>query len=93
MPISVHDRLKIGAAILEALDCRRARANDPRAHAAVERKIVDRELDELAWESAVNPAPSESRETPKTPSLVRAFRKDELSGSGSSTANPGDRNA
>jgi hypothetical protein len=72
MPVSVHDRLKMGAAILEALDRGRERTKNPNIHRAVEHKILDRELEQLAREWALNPAFCESKQADKTKSDLRS---------------------
>jgi hypothetical protein len=58
MPVSVHKRLQLGAAILKALETRRARTGDDTLHRAMEHRIVKRELDELEQEWLTNPQPA-----------------------------------
>lgn len=50
MPNSVHGRLQLGAAILNALANRRTRTGNPDLHLSLEARIVQRELDELEQE-------------------------------------------
>jgi hypothetical protein len=51
MPASVYERLQLGAAILNALENRRARTGNDRLHRDLENRIIQRELDELERES------------------------------------------
>jgi len=50
MSISVAERLQLGAAILNALKNRRARTGNDMLHRDLERKIIQRELDDLERE-------------------------------------------
>ena len=50
MSISVAERLQLGAAILNALKSRRARTGNDMLHRDLERKIIQRELDDLERE-------------------------------------------
>lgn len=60
MPIALHERLQCGAAVLQSLDARRARINDPVLHQQLELNIISRELEELAQEWRSNPAPTKT---------------------------------
>lgn len=51
MPASVYQRLQLGAAILNALENRRARIGNDMLHRDLEQRIIQRELDELERES------------------------------------------
>jgi hypothetical protein len=51
MPASVYERLQLGVAILNALENRRARTSNDTLHRDLERRIIQRELDELERES------------------------------------------
>jgi hypothetical protein len=51
MPASVYQRVQLGAAILNALENRRARTGNHTLHRDLERRIIQRELDELERES------------------------------------------
>ena len=51
MPVSAHERLQLGAAILIALEKRRARTGNDMLHRDLEQRIIQRELDELERES------------------------------------------
>jgi hypothetical protein len=51
MPASVYERLQLGAAILNALENRRARTGNHMLHRDLEQRIIQRELDELERES------------------------------------------
>lgn len=55
MPLSLHDRLQYGAAVLKSLEARRIRTGNPVLHQQVEINIISRELDELAEEWKHNP--------------------------------------
>jgi hypothetical protein len=57
MPSSLRGRLQCEAAILDSLTARRLRTGDPALHLDVERRIIARELAELAEEWSRNPAP------------------------------------
>lgn len=50
MPLSLHDRLQYGAAVLKSLEAWRIRTGNPNLHKQVEHKIVSRELEELGKE-------------------------------------------
>jgi hypothetical protein len=50
MPASVYERVQLGAAILNALENRRARTGNEMLHRDLERRIIQRELDELERE-------------------------------------------
>ena len=45
MPASIYERLQLGAAILNALENRRARTGKDMLHRALEQRIIQRELD------------------------------------------------
>jgi len=51
MPASVYERLQLGAAILNALENRRARTGNDVLHRELEQRIIQRELEELERES------------------------------------------
>jgi hypothetical protein len=51
MPVSAHERLQLGAAILIALEKRRARTGNDMLQRDLERRIIQRELDDLERES------------------------------------------
>jgi len=51
MPPSVYERLQLGAAILNALENRRVQTGNDMLHRDLERRIIQRELDELERES------------------------------------------
>jgi hypothetical protein len=57
MSSSLRDRLQCGAAILDSLTTRRLRIGNPALHLDIERRIIARELAELADEWSRNPAP------------------------------------
>lgn len=50
MPASAYERVQLGAAILNALENRRARTGNDMLHRDLERRIIQRELDELERE-------------------------------------------
>jgi hypothetical protein len=60
MPLLTHDRLQYSFAVLRSLDARRTRTGDPYLHQQLEKKLIARELEELAQEWTQNPPPSES---------------------------------
>ena len=62
MPVSVYERLQIGAAILIALKNQRARTGDDTLHRDLEDRIVKGELDELEreWRTAHNQMENQS---------------------------------
>ena len=51
MPVSVYERLQLGAAILNALENHRSRTRNDMLHRDLEQRIIQRELDELERES------------------------------------------
>jgi hypothetical protein len=51
MPVSAHEHLQLGAAILIAREKRRARTGNDMLQRDLERRIIQRELDELEGES------------------------------------------
>jgi hypothetical protein len=51
MSVSAHERLQLGAAILIALEKRRARTGNDMLQRDLERRIIQRELDDLERES------------------------------------------
>ncbi|HEY3453748.1 MAG TPA: hypothetical protein VGK64_04040 [Bryobacteraceae bacterium] len=57
MPVSVYERLQLGAAILNALKNCRARAGNDMLHLDVEQRIIQRELDDLERESMAENRP------------------------------------
>jgi hypothetical protein len=56
MSSSLRDRLQCGAAILDSLAAGRLRTGNPALHLDIERRIIARELAELAEEWSRNPA-------------------------------------
>ena len=67
MPLLLHDRLQCSFAALRSLEARRIRSGNPNLHQQLERKLITRELEELAREWAQNPLPPSHRDAPKTP--------------------------
>ena len=51
MPVSLYERLQLGAAILNALENRRARTRNDMLHRDLEQRIIQRELDDLEREA------------------------------------------
>lgn len=66
--LPVRKRLEVAVAILEQIHQRRRETGDPHLASSLERRIIERELEQLATEWIMHPAADESSpETPPTP--------------------------
>jgi hypothetical protein len=66
--LPTRERLEVAVAILEQVHQRRRETGDPHLASSLERRIIERELEQLATEWIMNPAVEESApEAPPAP--------------------------